>query len=88
MRKIREILRLKYEAKLTNCQIAQSCNRARSTIANYWSGPKKPACVGRCPMSWTRTSCTSCFLPIRCRLHRPAHCRIWPTSTRRCAAGT
>ena len=35
MRRIKEILRLKYEAKLTNRQIAQSCNRARSTIANY-----------------------------------------------------
>ena len=35
MRKIKEILRLKYEAKLTNRQIAQSCKLARSTIANY-----------------------------------------------------
>ena len=41
MRKIREILRLKYEAKLTNCQIAQSCNRARSTIANYLERAEK-----------------------------------------------
>ena len=36
MRKIKEILRLKYEAKLTNRQIAQSCKLARSTIA--WPG--------------------------------------------------
>ena len=35
MRKIKEILRLKYEAKLTNRQIAQSCKLARSTIATY-----------------------------------------------------
>ena len=41
MRKIREILRLKYEAKLTNRQIAQSCNRARSTIANYLERAEK-----------------------------------------------
>ena len=41
MRKIREILRLKYEAKLTNRQIAQSCNRARSTIATYLERAEK-----------------------------------------------
>ncbi len=41
MRKIKEILRLKYEAKLTNRQIAQSCNRARSTIANYLERAEK-----------------------------------------------
>ena len=41
MRKIREILRLKCEAKLTTRQIAQSCNRARSTIANYLERAEK-----------------------------------------------
>ncbi len=35
MRKIREILRLKHEAGLTNRQIAHSCGLSRSTIANY-----------------------------------------------------
>jgi len=35
MRKIKEILRLKYECALTNRQIADSCSTARSTIAEY-----------------------------------------------------
>jgi transposase len=35
MRKIREILRLKYECHLTDRQIAKSCLVARSTVANY-----------------------------------------------------
>ena len=41
MRKIKEILRLKYEAKLTNRQIAQSCKLARSTIATYLERAEK-----------------------------------------------
>ena len=35
MRKTAEILRLKHEAGLSNRQIANSCNVARSTVANY-----------------------------------------------------
>jgi transposase len=35
MRTIREVLRLKLEKKLSNKQIAQSCNIARSTIRDY-----------------------------------------------------
>jgi len=37
MRKIREILRLKYECHLTDRQIAKSCLVARSTVASYLS---------------------------------------------------
>jgi transposase len=40
MRKIREILRLKYECHLTDRQIAKSCLVARSTVANYLSKTK------------------------------------------------
>lgn len=35
MRKTREVLRLKFEANLSNRQIARSCNIARSTVADY-----------------------------------------------------
>jgi len=35
MRTIREILRLKWEKRLSNKQIAQSCNIARSTVRDY-----------------------------------------------------
>ena len=47
MRKIKEILRLKYEAKLTNRQIAQSCKLARSTIATYLERAGGKRCAGR-----------------------------------------
>ena len=39
--KISKILRLKHEAGLTNRQIAQSCGRSRSTIANYLERAEK-----------------------------------------------
>ncbi len=35
MRKVREILRLKYDSGLTDRQIAKSCSVARSTVASY-----------------------------------------------------
>lgn len=37
MRKVKEVLRLKYANKLTDRQIARSCNIARSTVADYIS---------------------------------------------------
>jgi len=38
MRKIKEILRLKFDCDLTDRQIAKSCSVARSTVAKYISG--------------------------------------------------
>ena len=35
MRKTREVLRLKYEKGFSGRQIAQSCDMARSTVADY-----------------------------------------------------
>jgi len=37
MRKIKEVLRLKYENALSDSKIANSCCIARSTVANYIS---------------------------------------------------
>ena len=35
MRKIQEVLRLKYEAHLSNREIARICHLGRSTVAEY-----------------------------------------------------
>jgi len=35
MRKIKEVLRLKYDCRLSAREIARSCNVARSTVADY-----------------------------------------------------
>jgi len=35
MRTIKEVLRLKWEKKFSNQQVAQSCNIARSTVREY-----------------------------------------------------
>ena len=52
MRKIREILRLKHEAGLTNRQIAQSCGRSRSTIASYLERAKRAGLSWPVPEAW------------------------------------
>ncbi|MGA2091410.1 MAG: sigma factor-like helix-turn-helix DNA-binding protein [Endomicrobiales bacterium] len=35
MRKVKEVLRLKYDCQLTERQIAQSCGISHSTVADY-----------------------------------------------------
>ena len=35
MRKVKEVLRLKFDANLSNRQIAQSCSMAHSTVGEY-----------------------------------------------------
>ena len=41
MRKFKEVLRLKYECRLSNRQIAKSCRIARSTVADYLQRAQK-----------------------------------------------
>lgn len=46
MRKLKDVLRLKFECGLSNRKIASSCNVARSTVADYLER------VQRCGISW------------------------------------
>ena len=46
MRKTAEILRLKYEAGLTNREIARSCGVGRATVSNYLKR------VGKADIGW------------------------------------
>ena len=50
MRKIREVLRLKFDCRLTKRQIAKSCAIARSTVKeikwSYKSELKRSPCTG------------------------------------------
>ena len=55
MRKIREILRLKYECNLTDRQIAKSCLVARSTVANYLSKTKSAGLKWPIPENFSDT---------------------------------
>jgi len=41
MRKLREILRLKYELRLSDRQAAESCGISRRTISQYWELAQK-----------------------------------------------
>ena len=55
MRKIREILRLKYDCGLTDRQIAKSCSVARSTVANYLSRAKSAGLQWPVPENFSDT---------------------------------
>lgn len=48
MRKIREILRLKYENGLSGRQIAKSCHIARSSVGEYLSRARVAGLGGCC----------------------------------------
>jgi transposase len=52
MRHIKEILRLKYELKLTNGLIARSLRLSKSTVSNYLSRAKTAGIIWPLPESW------------------------------------
>jgi transposase len=55
MRKIREVLRLKWECGLSDRQIAQSCVLARSTVGEYLSRAKASGLSWPLPCEWDDT---------------------------------
>ncbi len=59
MRKIREILRLKFELGLENRQIARSCAIPHSTVANYLSRARASGLAWPVPPEMTRFSLDS-----------------------------
>ena len=48
MRKIKEVLRLKYDSGLSHRQIAASCDMAHSTVASYLTLAQTAGIPGRC----------------------------------------
>ena len=66
MRKIREILRLKYECHLTDRQIAKSCLVARSTVANYLSKTKSAGLKWPLPEILSDTDIYNLMYKSRC----------------------
>jgi DNA-directed RNA polymerase specialized sigma24 family protein len=49
MRKLREVLRLRYELKLGYQQIGRSCSIGVSTVHKYLKRAEAAALPGRCP---------------------------------------
>jgi len=67
MRKLREILRLKYEVRLSDRQAAESCGISRRTISQYWDLAQKSG------MDWSKArELTDTELEQELFQHRPA----------------
>ena len=62
MRKIKEVLRLKFGLGLGHRQIARSCSINHSTVADYVRRAEWRGSDGRCPKDWMnrdwRRSCS------------------------------
>ena len=84
MRKIKEVLRLKWAKELSNRQIAQICGIGRPTVSEYLrrteaAGLTWPLPAGLDEAAW----CAGCFhLRQHCR-HGPVGCRTgwWSTGS-------
>lgn len=76
MRKIKEILRLKYDCGLTNRQIAKSCATARSTVADYLSKAKSAGLTWPIPDHLSDTDIYN--LLFTNKKHKPVHKRHMP----------
>jgi len=69
MRKLKEMLRLHLEMRLSNRAIARAfrCRTRRSTTP--WAGSRWKGCPGRCPRDWIKRPWrTCCSRAIRARL--------------------
>ena len=82
MRRLRELLRLKYEAGLTHRAIARACAMGLGTVTDLSAARRRPpACRGRCPtISMTRRWKRAC-LPGRRRRRRAI---AWSPTGGRC----
>jgi len=63
MRKIREVLRLGYDLKLSARQIAKSCNLARSTVSDYLSRARNAGFSWPLPAELDDTALESLLYP-------------------------
>ena len=88
MRKIKTVLRLKFQLHLSNRQIACSCALARSTVAEYVRPAQRADLTWPLPEGWDDQTIQQQLFPPTGR-SPPSH-DLSPTSPRftRSAAGT
>ncbi len=77
MRKIREILRLKFDCKLSERKIAKSCSVARSTVGSYLSMAKSAGLTWPIPEHLSDTDISN--MMFKNRDGRPVNKRNMPT---------
>ncbi|MCF8012197.1 MAG: hypothetical protein K9L56_13055 [Clostridiales bacterium] len=62
MRKIREILRLKWELGMGNRKVARSCSISHSTVRDLVKRERRPGYPGPCPKNWMMLHCNLCSM--------------------------
>ena len=79
MRRIRDILRLRFAQGLSERAIAASLGLGREMSGPICATPGKPVWLGRFRRAWTTTiSSCCCFRPLRPCRTRIVQCRIGP----------
>ena len=63
MRKIKEVLRLRYELKLDQRQVARSCSVSVSTVHEYLKRAEAAQVNWPLPEGWGRVADICCFFP-------------------------
>ena len=87
MRKIKEVLRLRYELKLDQRQVARSCSIAVSTVHEYLKRAEAAQVSWPLPEGWDDTRLEAALYPSGSQSHnRRSHRRTLPRSTNNSAA--
>lgn len=73
MRKIREVLRLKWECNLSDRQIAQSCVLARSTVSDYLCRAKHARLTWPLPSDYDDVRLETALFPIQSAVSEPSY---------------
>ena len=63
MRRIRDLLRLKYAQGMSDRAAAQSLGLSKGTVGNYLVRFTKLGCRGRCRRNWTTIALSCCCFP-------------------------
>ena len=67
MRKIKEVLRLKYDCGLSAREIARSCQVSRSTVADYLMKAQAAGVSWQETPTWTDTPIEERLFPLKLR---------------------
>ena len=81
MRKIKDVLRLKFEAKLSHERIAAATGISKGAVSNYVQRRCRRVWGGHCRPGSTKGSWRACCF-VRMRLANTTRCRTLRTSTR------
>jgi len=71
MRRVKEVMRLRFELGLGQRQIARSCGMGLGTVHEYLERAGRPESVGRCRKAWAKKNWKPiCLATSPCRPQR------------------